>query len=286
MATILFIGLGRMGANMATHLSTSGQHQVYVDNRSEEKVKQWLEVNQGSVYDPALVYDMIVLCVGNDDDVRGLLTDERNLLSCVAKNGCIIDHSTTSAKLAKEMDKLASQHNIHFLDAPVSGGEAGAVNGKLSCMMGGNASAVESARPILDLYCANIVHIGESGSGQLAKMANQICIAGTLAGLSEAITLLQHEDVNADNVFQAIKGGAAQSWQMDNRFNTMLEGEFDFGFAVDHMIKDLGYALEQTGQQGWNADVSTLVNDWYKALSKQGCSRQDTSALLKHYKEH
>ncbi len=168
MATILFVGLGRMGANMASHLSNSGSHQVHVDNRSLEKVSHWLQSNQGFEFDPSLRYDAIVLCVGNDDDVRNLLLGEKNLLSYVAENGCVIDHSTTSAELAREMSSAASKHNVAFLDAPVSGGEAGAVNGNLSCMLGGDAEAVDAIKPILDLYCGNIVHIGESGAGQVA----------------------------------------------------------------------------------------------------------------------
>jgi len=283
MAKILFVGLGRMGANMAAHLSRDEQQEGYVHNRSKSKVNDWLSTNRGLAFDPNLHYDAVILCVGNDNDVRGLLGGETKLLNCVAENGTVIDHSTTSAQLAKEMSDMASQQNVAFLDAPVSGGEAGAVNGTLSCMLGGDGAAVNAVRPLLDNYCSNVVHIGESGTGQLAKMANQFCIAGTLAGLSEAINLLHNEKVDAENVFQAIKGGAAQSWQMDNRFNTMLEGEFDFGFAIDHMIKDLGYALQQAQQQGWNASMSSMVLDWYQALSKQGCSTQDTSALIKHY---
>ena len=283
MQKLLFVGLGRMGANMAAHLAKTSDYQVSVWNRSPEKIAAWLANHQGEAYAQDNSYDAIILCVGNDHDVRALLSTELALFKQLKSGGHVIDHTTTSAELAKEMYASAAELGIHYLDAPVSGGEAGAINGTLSCMVGGDISALNACETLIQNYCANIVHIGGAGAGQIAKMANQFCIAGLLAGLSEAITLIKNEDIETDNVFKAIKGGAAQSWQMDNRFNTMVEGEFDFGFAIDHMIKDLKYAIEQSEQQGWNPTISSMVCEWYQALSKAGGATQDTSSLIKHY---
>lgn len=268
---------------MAAHLAKSTDYQVSVWNRSEQKIQTWLDANLGSAYQQRETYDTIVLCVGNDHDVRSLLTGEQGLLKQLKSGGHVIDHTTTSAELSREMHAAAIELNGHYLDAPVSGGEVGAVNGALSCMVGGSEMAMKSCKAMLQAYCANIVYIGESGAGQITKMANQLCIAGLLAGLSEAITLVKNEGLEADNVFNAIKGGAAQSWQLDNRFNTMVKGEFDFGFAIDHMIKDLKYAIDQSTKQGWNPTVSSMVCEWYETLSEQGGSTEDTSSLIKHY---
>ncbi len=283
MQKLLFVGLGRMGANMAGHLAKSNDYQVSVWNRSPEKTAAWLASNQGEVYVQDQNYHIIILCVGNDHDVRALLNTELALFKQLNAGGCVIDHTTTSAELAKEMYASAAELGVQYLDAPVSGGEAGAVDGTLSCMVGGDSIALNACKNLLKIYCANVVHIGDAGAGQIAKMANQFCIAGLLAGLSEAITLVKHEGLEADNVFKAIKGGAAQSWQMDNRFSTMVKGDFDFGFAVDHMIKDLKYAIDQSTQQGWDPIVSKMVCEWYQALSLAGGSTQDTSSLIKHY---
>ncbi|MBX2808415.1 MAG: NAD(P)-dependent oxidoreductase [Cellvibrionaceae bacterium] len=285
MKKVLFVGLGRMGAPMAGHIAKIESFSVSVYNRSKPKIDSWLEQNKGSVFSPDDKFDVIILCVGNDEDARSTLTDPLNLLSQVKPGGTIVDHTTTSAGLAQEMYAATKEHNVGYLDAPVSGGEVGAVNGQLSCMIGGDEVYLKNVMSILDSYCKNIIHIGESGSGQMAKMANQFCIAGTLAGLSEAITLLQKSNINTDQVFQAIKGGAAQSWQMDNRFETMTQGEFDFGFAVDHMIKDLKYALQLADQQQWQPEISQKILGWYESLSKEGHRTHDTSCLIKHYKD-
>lgn len=284
MKKVLFTGLGRMGANMAAHIAAAGRYELYVHNRSTAKTSHWLAQHGGRQFDDQLQYDLVILCIGGDDDVSGLLTGEEGLIQKVKAGGCIIDHTTTSSALATEMAAAATRAGINYLDAPVSGGEAGAVNGTLSCMVGGNETALGNVREIMALYCANIVHIGDSGAGQVAKMANQFCIAGIVAGLAEAITLVQKEGVDAEKVLAAISGGAAQSWQMDNRFNTMVKGEFDFGFAIDHMIKDLRYARALAEQQGWTPQMSSMICEWYEVLSEQGCSTQDTSALLKHYR--
>jgi 3-hydroxyisobutyrate dehydrogenase len=285
MKKILFVGLGRMGHPMAGHIAKTESLSVSVYNRSTSKIDSWLDQNKGAAFSPDDIFDVIILCIGNDEDVRFTLTGSLNLLHKVKQGGTIVDHTTTSAALAQEMYAAAKERSVGYLDAPVSGGEAGAVNGQLSCMIGGDSSHLSNIASILDSYCKNVIHIGESGSGQMTKMANQFCIAGTLAGLSEAITLLQKSNISTDQVFQAIKGGAAQSWQMDNRFGTMTKGEFDFGFAIDHMIKDLKYALQLTDQQRWQPEISRKILSWYESLSKEGHSTHDTSCLIKHYKD-
>ncbi|NND81642.1 MAG: NAD(P)-dependent oxidoreductase [Gammaproteobacteria bacterium] len=282
MQKILFVGLGRMGSNMATHIAALPGYEVAVHNRSPEKITAWLKSNAGAAYSAGERYQVIALCIGNDEDVSGQLL-EAGLLRQLEPQGVVIDHTTTSANLAHVMNKAVAEAGGHYLDAPVSGGEAGAVNGTLSCMVGGDESALQSVQPILQAYCANIVHIGESGAGQIAKMANQFCVAGVVAGLAEAVQLVKREGVDPDKVYQAISGGAAQSWQMDNRFANMVDDEFDFGFAIDHMIKDLGYAIEHAAAQGWQPQMVSMVNQWYQALSAEGRSTQDTSVLVKHY---
>lgn len=282
MQNVLFIGLGRMGANMAGHLS---QHaRVFVANRSAEKVTRWLEKYQGSAHQAGVTYDAIILCVGKDEDVHQNLAPNGVYLSQLKKGGIVVDHSTTSAQLAKEQAEKLAQLGFYFLDAPVSGGQAGAENGVLSTMVGGNAQALENIRPLLAHYCKNIVHIGESGAGQVCKMANQFCIAGTLAGLSEAILLAKRSGIESEKVYQAIKAGAAQSWQLDHRFLTMVAGEFDFGFAIEHMIKDLGYALTQSEAVNLDASVAKKVIADYKTLLQQGFQGKDTSVLIEAYR--
>jgi len=275
MKKVLFVGLGRMGSPMAGHIAKIESLSVCVYNRSKSKIDMWLDQYKGAAFSPGDAFDVIILCIGNDEDVRSTLTGSLNLLSKVKPSGTIVDHTTTSATLAQEMYAAAKEYSVGYLDAPVSGGEAGAVNGQLSCMIGGDDNHLNNVASILDSYCRNVIHIGESGSGQIAKMANQFCIAGTLAGLSEAITLLKNSNINTDQVFQAIKGGAAQSWQMDNRFGTMTQGKFDFGFAIDHMIKDLKYALQLADQQQWQPEISRQILSWYESLSKEGHSTHD-----------
>ncbi len=285
MRHILFIGLGRMGAPMAGHLAKQQAVAVSVHNRSAGKIEQWLQAHSGSAHDNSHQYDAIVVCVGNDDDVRENLALDGKFIPCLKAGGVVIDHTTTSAELAKSMSALLAPRGIAYLDAPVSGGEAGAVNGALSCMVGGDKAAFESAADVFNAYCKNVVHIGDSGAGQISKMANQLCIAGVLAGLSEAICLVEKAGVDADKVYQAIKGGAAQSWQLDNRFQTMIAGEFDFGFAIEHMIKDLKYALAETGHQGWTPHVGNKVLSDYQQLLTAGKSGNDTSVLVEKYRQ-
>ena len=285
MKQVLFVGLGRMGAPMAGHIATNDSLSVSVYNRSPAKIDAWLNQYPGKPFACDDLFDVIILCIGNDDDVRAALTGPLNLLSRVKPGGTVIDHTTTSATLAQQMYATAKQHHVGYLDAPVSGGQLGARNGQLSCMIGGDDTHITQVMPILTRYCKTITPIGASGSGQIAKMANQLCIAGTLAGLSEAITLLKKSQIDTAQVFQAIKDGAAQSWQMDNRFNTMTNNEFDFGFAIDHMIKDLNYALQLAHRQHWVPKLSQQVLRWYEALSQAGCGTDDTSCLIKHYND-
>ncbi len=284
MKNLLFIGLGRMGFPMAGHLAKNKDFSVSVYNRTSSKTERWLKQYSGTAHNENNQYDTVILCVGNDDDVRKNLALNGQFVSCLKSGGVVIDHTTTSAELAKEMSTLLTQRGGAYLDAPVSGGEAGAINGKLSCMVGGDKTAFERSANIFNAYCHNVVHIGDSGSGQISKMANQLCIAGVLAGLSEAICLVEKAGVDAEKVYQAIRGGAAQSWQLDNRFQTMVAGEFDFGFAIEHMIKDLNYALAETQRQGWTPPVADKVLNDYRQLLVEGKSGQDTSVLVEKYR--
>ncbi len=284
MKKILFIGLGRMGAPMAGHLAANDTFAVSVHNRSASKTEQWLKQHAGTAHARENCYDAIVLCVGNDDDVRENLSVDGQFLPCLKPSGVIVDHTTTSAALAQEMSASLLERDIHYLDAPVSGGEAGAINAALSCMLGGDNNAVQDVADILSCYCANVVHIGASGAGQISKMANQLCIAGILAGLSEAICMVEKAGVNAENVYRAIKGGAAQSWQLDNRFQTMIASEYDFGFAIEHMIKDLRYALAEADSQGWTPAIANKVIGDYQHLLEDGYAGMDTSVLVEKYR--
>lgn len=286
MKQLLFIGLGRMGSPMAGHLSSRPGVIVSVHNRSNLKVKQWLERYPGYAYSADQQYDALVLCVGDDADVRENLSLDGALLACLKPGGLVIDHTTTSAELAKSMSQQLATIGVAYLDAPVSGGEVGAIKGRLSCMVGGDEMAYQRAGEILQAYCSKVGHIGQSGAGQIAKMANQLCIAGILAGLSEAICLVEKADIDAEKVYQAISSGAAQSWQLDNRFQTMVSGDYDFGFAIEHMIKDLDYALAETQRQGWTPSIAQQVLDDYRCLLAAGKSGQDTSVLLESYRQN
>ena len=274
-----FMGLGVMGAPMAGHLADAG-HDVTVFNRSPEKGKAWTERWKGKIAgSPAEAVEgaeLVALCVGNDDDVRGLVTA---FLPALAASAVIVDHTTTSAKLAREMSGLCADKSVSFLDAPVSGGEAGAKAGTLTAMVGGDAEALAKVEGALGAYAKNIRRIGESGSGQLAKMVNQICIAGVVQGLAEAVTFAKTAGLDTDLVYQAISKGAAQSWQMDNRWATMAEGRFDFGFAVDWMRKDLGLVLDEARSNGARVEVTALVDQFYAEVQGMGGRRWDTSSL-------
>jgi 3-hydroxyisobutyrate dehydrogenase len=287
-ATLAFIGLGVMGGPMAGHLARAG-HAVTVYNRSPERAEKWRAawadegLAVGFAATPAGAAagaDIVFTCVGNDADIAGVVLGEHGALSAMAPGTLLVDHTTTSATMARELAAACAARGIGFVDAPVSGGEAGAVNGKLAIMCGGAAEAVERARPVMEAYAKAIVHVGPAGAGQTAKMANQMCIAGVLAGLSEAIRLAEAAGLDLGKTYEAISGGAAQSWQMDNRWPTMTAGEFDFGFAIDWMRKDLGYALAEARSLGLSAPVTALVDQFYADVQAAGGGRKDTSALI------
>jgi len=280
---LAFIGLGVMGGPMAGHLAAAG-HDVAVYNRSRLKADAWADRHGGrATHSPAEAADgasAVIACVGTDNDVREVATAA---FPSMAPGTVWIDHSTVSAKLARELAAEAETHGILALDAPVSGGEAGAVAGALAAMCGGSQAAFDAAKPILDIYCARAVLIGEAGSGQLAKMVNQIAIAGVVEGLAEAVHFTKKAGLDPEKVFDAISGGAAASWQMLNRWPTMVDGKYDFGFAVDWMRKDLGLTLDEALAHGATLPLAELVDQFYAEIQAAGGGRLDTSSLLKRY---
>ena len=274
-----FIGLGVMGFPMAGHLAKAG-HQLAVFNRSPDKALRFAgQHGARAAQTPAEAAqgaEMLVLCVGNDDDVRQVV---RDTLEHLHKGALIIDHTTTSAKLAREMADRAQALGIAFIDAPVSGGQAGAENGVLTVMAGGEAGAFARAEPVMAAYAKTIRRIGASGDGQLAKMVNQIAIAGLVQGLAEAAMFAKSAGIDTDAVLEAVSQGAAGSWQMNNRWRTMVEGRFEFGFAVDWMRKDLGIALDEARSNGAKLPVAALVDQFYAEVQSMGGRRWDTSSL-------
>ena len=274
-----FIGLGVMGFPMARHLARAG-HQVTVFNRSPEKAERWAETHQGraarTIAEAVADCELVALCVGNDDDVRQVVGEA---LPALSPGAIVVDHTTASAKLAREMAEAAAARGCFFVDAPVSGGQAGAENGQLAIMVGGDAAAVEKARPVIGVYAKAIQHMGGPGAGQLTKMANQICIAGVVQGLAEALNFSKRAGLDPALVYEAISKGAAQSWQMDNRWKTMAERKFDFGFAVDWMRKDLGLVLDEARSNGARLEVTALVDQFYAEVQAMGGRRWDTSSL-------
>ncbi|TWJ09453.1 NAD(P)-dependent oxidoreductase [Altererythrobacter ishigakiensis] len=285
---VAFLGLGVMGGPMAGHLARAG-HDVTVYNRTKARTEEWqarwsaegLQVSLAET--PAAAAkgaQMLFTCVGNDLDLEQVLLGENGALDAMSTDSLLVDHTTTSANLARALAAQCEDRGVSFIDAPVSGGQAGAENGKLAIMCGGTAEAMANATPVMDCYAARIVHVGTVGAGQTAKMANQMCIAGVLGGLSEAIRLSQAAGLDLDKTFEAISGGAAQSWQMENRWHTMVKDEFDFGFAIDWMRKDLGYALEEARGLGLSSPISALVDQFYAEVQANGGGRHDTSALI------
>jgi 3-hydroxyisobutyrate dehydrogenase-like beta-hydroxyacid dehydrogenase len=280
MAKTAFIGLGVMGAPMAGHLSKAG-HDVAVYNRSEDKARDWAQKHKGRTYssvaNAAEGADIVFSCVGDDRDLREVFDAAA---SRMRKGAIFVDHTTASAEIARELAGKAEERGLGFLDAPVSGGQAGAEAGKLSIMAGGDPSVFAEAQPVMAAYAANMTLIGPAGAGQLAKMVNQICIAGVLQGLAEGLHFAKRADLDVEKVIAAISRGAAQSWQMENRWRTMVEGRFDFGFAVDWMRKDLGLVLEEAERNGARLDLVKLVDDYYADVQAMGGRRWDTSSLI------
>jgi 3-hydroxyisobutyrate dehydrogenase len=274
-----FIGLGVMGGPMAGHLAAAG-HEVTVFNRTAAKARAWATAHGGiaapTVADAARDRELLVLCVGADDDVRQVVDEA---LPVLEEGAIIVDHTTTSARVAREMAALVLGRGVTFLDAPVSGGEAGAKSGKLSIMIGGEVAAVERATPVIGAYAKAVRHMGGPGTGQLTKMVNQICIAGVVQGLAEAVAFAGKAGLDPTLVYEAVSQGAAQSWQMDNRWATMARGEFDFGFAVDWMRKDLGLVLDEARANGARVEVTALVDQFYAEVQAMGGRRWDTSSL-------
>jgi len=290
---IAFLGLGVMGAPMAGHLARAG-HRVTVYNRTAGRATEWvaLHASEGlevasapTPFEAAQGQDAMLTCVGNDDDLAQVVLGEAGALAAMAPGTLFVDHTTVSPAIARRIAAEAGQRGVMALDAPVSGGQAGAESGKLAIMCGGSAEAMEAARPVMEAYAARIVHVGEAGAGQATKAVNQLCIAGTLAGLSEGVRFAQAAGLDLDRVFAAISGGAAQSWQLDNRWKTMTQGEFDFGFAIDWMRKDLAIALGEARARGVDLPVAALVDGWYAEVQAMGGGRQDTSALVRHLPE-
>src|SRR5690606_39090352 len=229
--------------------------------------------------------DVVLTCVGNDDDLAAVVLAEGGVLAAMSPGSLLVDHTTVSPAMARRIASTAKAGGVLALDAPVSGGQAGAENGKLSIMCGGAAEAMAAARPVIQVYAARIVHVGEAGAGQATKAVNQICIAGVLAGLSEGVRFAQAAGLDLDKVLEAVSGGAAQSWQMENRWRTMTENQFDFGFAIDWMRKDLAIALAEAKDHGLELPVTRLVDGYYAEVQTNGGSRQDTSALIRHLPE-
>ncbi len=286
--TIAFIGLGVMGGPMTGHLARAG-HRVTAYNRSPERARKWADIWGNEDLDIAFAdtpaqaaqgADIVLICVGNDEDLASVTTATGGVLETMSEGALLIDHTTTSADMARSLGEACAAKGIAFVDAPVSGGQAGAENGQLAIMCGGSDEAMARAAPFMEPYAKAIVHVGPTGAGQTAKMANQMCIAGVLGGLSEAIRLAQGAGLDLDKTYEAISGGAAQSWQMDNRWATMTRDEFDFGFAIDWMRKDLGYALDEAKRLGLSSPISALVDQFYADVQAQGGNRLDTSALI------
>jgi 3-hydroxyisobutyrate dehydrogenase len=280
---ITFIGIGVMGGPMAGHLAKAG-HAVTVYNRTRAKADAWAaEYGGGAAATPAEAAegaDVVLSCVGNDDDLAQVTLGRDGAFRAMRKGALFVDHTTVSARIARQLSVEAEGLGLLSVDAPVSGGEAGAQNGTLSIMCGGNAEAFAAAEPVMRAYAGRIVHIGGPGAGQTTKMVNQIAIAGVIQGVSEALRFAQASDLDTDKVFEAVSGGAAASWQMLNRWGTMAKGEFDFGFAVDWMRKDLGLALEEARVNGATLPVAALVDQFYAEVQTMGHGRSDTSSLV------
>jgi len=280
---LAFIGLGVMGYPMAGHLQRAG-HEVTVYNRTASKAQQWVDTYGGAqAVTPAKAAEnaeIVFSCVGNDDDLRQVIIGDDGAFAAMKPGAILVDHTTASADVARELAEKADSLGLGFLDAPVSGGQAGAENGVLSIMVGGEADTFATCEPVLQAYGKSIKLLGEAGAGQLAKMVNQICIAGLVQGLAEGVHFAKRAGLDGEALFDVIQHGAAGSWQMVNRHQTMLDNEFDFGFAVDWMRKDLGIALEEARSNGAQLPITALVDQFYAEVQKMGGRRWDTSSLV------
>ena len=287
MAKVGFVGLGVMGGPMARHLSTAG-HDVVVYNRTTAKADAWVAAHGGSrarmPREVAEASDVVFMCVGNDDDVRSVVLGDDGILSGLKSGGVLVDHTTASAVVAREVGAACAAKGVGFVDAPVSGGQAGAENGQLTVMCGCNDEAVFArVEPIIDAYAKRVKLLGPVGSGQLAKMVNQICIAGIAQGLSEALNFAMRAGLDPDEVVDVISKGAAQSWQMENRAKTMVRGEFEFGFAVEWMRKDLAICFEEAKRNGSKLPMTEMVDGFYAEVMAMGGRRWDTSSLIARF---
>jgi 3-hydroxyisobutyrate dehydrogenase len=283
MAKVAFLGLGVMGFPMAGHLKRNG-HEVTVYNRTRSKAEDWARQHGGTVEDTpraaAEGQDFVLSCVGNDEDLRQVTLGEDGAFHGMGGDAVFVDHTTASASIARELFEAARGRGFHFIDAPVSGGQAGAENGQLTVMCGGEQAAFDRAKPVIDSFAKSCRLIGEPGAGQLTKMVNQICIAGLVQALSEAVAFAKRSGLDVPTVIDVISKGAAQSWQMENRALTMAEGKFDFGFAVDWMRKDLSICLDEAKRNGASLPVTALVDQFYGDVQKMGGRRWDTSSLI------
>lgn len=282
---LAFVGLGVMGFPMAGHLATHGHH-VTVYNRTQSKAQRWLSCHghgrvAGTPREAVQGADMVFMCLGNDNDLRSVVYGDSGVLAGLGEGAVLVDHTTASALVAREFSSACHTQKACFLDAPVSGGQSGAENGKLTIMCGGEESVFLRVSPVLQAYAKSATLMGSAGAGQLTKMVNQICIAGALQGLSEALHFSRKADLDGQRVLDVISGGAAQSWQMDNRGRTMLEDRFDFGFAVDWMRKDLGLLLDESRKNGALLPMTALVDQFYAEVQSMGGGRWDTSSLIR-----
>ncbi|EPX80312.1 NAD(P)-dependent oxidoreductase [Litoreibacter arenae] len=284
MAKVSFLGLGVMGYPMAGHLVKAG-HEVTVYNRTTAKAEKWAAEHGGNFAptprEAAEGADFVMACVGNDDDLRAVCLGDDGAFAGMSAGTIFVDHTTVSAKVTRELYAVADERQISFVDAPVSGGQAGAENGQLGVMCGGDQGAYDRAEPVIDAYAKACKRLGENGAGQLTKMVNQICIAGLVQGLSEALHFADKAGLDGKAVVEVISQGAAGSWQMSNRYETMIDDKFDHGFAVDWMRKDLGICLDAADENGASLPVTALVDQFYKDVQKLGGGRWDTSSLIK-----
>jgi 3-hydroxyisobutyrate dehydrogenase len=284
---VSFLGLGVMGGEIARHIGAAG-HELTIYNRTSQRAMAWMEANPGvavraaeSPADAAEGADVVITCVGDDDDLADVVLGPSGVFRTLHPGATFVDHTTVSARIARQISVEARDLQIHCVDAPMTGSQIGAQKGTLTLMCGGRKDAIESARPVMEAYSRKIVHVGKAGAGQTAKMACQICIAGNVAALAEAVRFAQASHLDMGKVYEAISGGAAQSWQMDNRWQSMDEDRFDFGFAIDWMRKDLGLSLEEGRGLGVSMPVAALMDQFFAEVQAMGGGRLDTSAIIK-----